>query len=134
MSNRRRFDIDITSIRQKENINEFPRYFDVFSWYNFDGQKMTLFRRTLFDVISMSKRSTSFRRALFEVILISQISASFRCSIDLISMDKKISVVSVYILMEFRWKTDVTWTDLFWCDFERQKILVVLIPLFPFWT
>ena len=39
MSNQRRFDIDITSIRQKENINEFPRYFDVFFLYNFDGKK-----------------------------------------------------------------------------------------------
>ena len=28
-SNRCRFDVDIKSIRQRENINKFPRHFDV---------------------------------------------------------------------------------------------------------
>ena len=37
MSNRRRFDDNITSIRRGENIDEFPRHFDVFFRCNFDG-------------------------------------------------------------------------------------------------
>ena len=33
-------------------------------------------------------------------------------------------------LLQFKWKTDVTWAQIFWCDFERQKIVIVLISLF----
>ena len=32
--------------------------------------------------------------------------------------------------MQFRLKTDVTWSRIFWCDFERQKIAAFLISLF----
>ena len=39
MSSRRRVDVDITSIRQKENIDEFPRHFDAFFPCNINGRK-----------------------------------------------------------------------------------------------
>ena len=55
------YDVDITSIGRKENIDKFLRistyFFNVVSM----GEKSTSFRRTLFGVTSMSKMSTSFR-------------------------------------------------------------------------
>ena len=41
-SNRQRFNIDITPMHQKENINELPRHFDVTFWWNFDGWKIKI--------------------------------------------------------------------------------------------
>ena len=40
MSNPRRFDVDITSIRRRANFNEFPRHFHVLFRCNFDGRKI----------------------------------------------------------------------------------------------
>ena len=40
MSNRRRFDIGITLICQKENMDEFLRHFDVLLRCNFNGRKI----------------------------------------------------------------------------------------------
>ena len=48
------------------------------------GKKLTLFQRTLLDVISMSEKSTLFQH-LFDLILI----------------EKKMDVVSMYFLMQF---------------------------------
>ena len=52
-SNRRQFDIDITSIHQKENIDKFQRLFDELIRCNFDSQKFdgvsTCFVRRNFD-------------------------------------------------------------------------------------
>ena len=39
-SNRRRFDIDITSMHRKKNIDKFPPHFDVLSRCNFNGRKI----------------------------------------------------------------------------------------------
>ena len=50
-SNPRRFDMDITSIRRRQNFHEFPRHFPYF-----------------FDVISMVENSTWFPRTFFDVI------------------------------------------------------------------
>ena len=52
-SNQRRFDVNITSIRRKECIEEFPRYFHVFSDAILMVEKSTSCRHTFFDVISM---------------------------------------------------------------------------------
>ena len=91
--NQHRSNVDITSIRQKENIDVFTSCFNVFLRCNFDGGKITLFRRTLFDIISMGKVImqlfdailiceifTSFRRTFFDVRWMSQKSTLFRCT------------------------------------------------------
>ena len=57
MSNRRLFDVDITLVQWKENINDFPhptfwRIFYVISM----GEKSMSFRRNFFDIISFSKK------------------------------------------------------------------------------
>ena len=89
-SNRRRFDVDITCIRRKENIDKFPHRFDVFSRCNFDGWKIHVVSTYFFDVILMRGKSTSFQRTLFDVISMSKKSTLFRCSLfDVILMGER---------------------------------------------
>ena len=61
-SNRRPFDIDVTSIYRKENVDNFPRHFDGHFQYNFDGRKIGVvlryfvrrnFNEQNIDVVSM---------------------------------------------------------------------------------
>ena len=85
-SNRRRFHVDITSIHQGPNFDEFPvvstYFFDVFSLLKksrsfprtiFDVilliEMFRLFPRPFFDVISLVKNSTLFLLTFFDVIL-----------------------------------------------------------------
>ena len=57
---RRRFDVDITSIRRQENIDKFHVILTYFFNLISMGKKFTSIRLTFFDVISMGKKSTSF--------------------------------------------------------------------------
>ena len=50
-SNRHLFDGDITLIRQRENIDEFPGHFDLLFRCNFDEQKTDVVG--CFDVLSL---------------------------------------------------------------------------------
>ena len=59
--NRCRFDVDITSIPWKPNLDEFPRCVHVLFRRNFDGQNIHVVPTLLFfDVISLVEKSTSF--------------------------------------------------------------------------
>ena len=66
MSNRRRFRVDVTSIRQRINFDEFSRHFHVLFRCNFAALKTYLFRRTFLDVILMVKKSTLFACNFFD--------------------------------------------------------------------
>ena len=44
MDTPRQCDVDITLIHLKENIDQFPRYFDVLFRCNLDGQKIDFFK------------------------------------------------------------------------------------------
>ena len=80
-SNRRRFDVYITLIRRKENINKFPHDFDVLFSCNFDGRKiivvLTYFLRCKFDDWKIGLVSTYFLRCNFDEQKIDVFSACF---------------------------------------------------------
>ena len=89
-SNPRRFDVDITSIRQRPNFDEFPRHFRVLFRCNFAGQKIHVVSRTFFDVISLVEKSTWLPRTFFDVILLFEKFTWFpRTFLDVISMVEK---------------------------------------------
>ena len=88
MPNRRGFDVDITSIYKKENINKFPHHFDVVFRCNFDGWKIdvvsTYFLPCNFDEQKIDVFSTYFIRRNFD--------------------ERYINVVSIYFFSNwFRW-------------------------------
>ena len=81
-SNRRRFDVDITLLLRKENIDEFPRCFEepfrcnfdkrkfdllstCFVRRNFDGWKIEVISMYSFDVTFKGENPTSFRCPFF---------------------------------------------------------------------
>ena len=86
-SNRRGFDVDITS-----NVeDQISTNFHVISAYFFDAvsivEKSTWFPRTFFDLISLVEKSTLFPRTFFDVISIVEKSTLFpRTFFDVISM------------------------------------------------
>ena len=53
---KRRVDVDITSMRRKENINAFPNSFEIFFLFKFDEKKILVVLTYFFDVISMSEK------------------------------------------------------------------------------
>ena len=115
---------------EKKHIDKLPHHFDILFWCNFDGRKIDVIWRTLFDVISMCQKSTSFWHTLFNVTSMIKIATSFRCNFfELISIDENSTLFRCIFLVQFRWKTDLTWARIFWYDFEGQKIVVVLISL-----
>ena len=69
-SNRHGFDVDITSICQRPNLDEFPRHFRVLFWCNFDGRKIhvasTYFFRRNFAGREVHVISTYFFRCNFD--------------------------------------------------------------------
>ena len=112
-SNRRRFNIDITSMHRekKKSINFHlisTYFFDVFSmgekstlfhrtFFDVMSEKLTSFRRTFFDVNSISEKSISFWRTSFGATSMSEISTSFRCAfLDLISINEKSTLFCCY--------------------------------------
>ena len=97
MSNPRRFDVDITSIRRRANFNEFPRHFHVLFRCNFDGRKIHVvsmyFFRCNFAGRKIHVVSMYFFRCNFAGRKIHVISTYFfRCNFD----GRKIHVVSTY--------------------------------------
>ena len=123
MLNRCRFDVDITSIRRKEN----SRHFDLLFPCNYlMGKKSISFRRVFFDVNSMSEKigvaSTYFLRCNVDDQKIDDVLTYFvqhnfdERNIDVVSMyffqrnfdGQKINVFSVYFLVLFRRKNDAT--------------------------
>ena len=86
----RLIDVDITSIRQRPNFDEFH----VISTYLFDVifliEKPSSFSRTFFDVISLVEKSTLFPRTFFDIISQVEISTLFLLTFfDVILMVKK---------------------------------------------
>ena len=57
---RRQFDVDIMSIRRKENTDKLKRHFDVLFQCNFDGQKIDVVSTYFVGITSMREISTSF--------------------------------------------------------------------------
>ena len=128
MSNRRRFYMDITSIRQRPNFLEFPRHFHVlfrwifadrkihvvstyFFWRNFDGSKICVVSTCFFfRVISMSKNPPCFHVLFWWIFAGQNIhvfpTCFFRCNFPV----QKILVV---------------FTDFISCNFDGQKIQIV---------
>ena len=111
MSNPRRFDVDITSIRRRPNFGEFPRHFRVLFLCNFDDRKIR--------VVSAYSFRSNFNGRKIDVVS----TYSFRCNFD----GRKIYFVSTY----FYWcnfagqKIHVVSTYFFQCDFDVRKIYVV---------
>ena len=100
MSNPRRFDVDITSIRRRANFDEFPRHFRVLFRCNFDGRKIHVVSTYFFDVISMVEKSTSFPHTFFDVISLVEKSTLFpRALLDVISMVEMCTVFLFTFLM-----------------------------------
>ena len=67
----------------------------------FMGKKSMSFSCTFFNVISMGKKLTLFQRTLLDVISMSEKSTLFQHLFDLILIEKKMDVVSMYFLMQF---------------------------------
>ena len=135
MLNRRQFDVDITSIRRKEN----SRHFDLLFPCNYlMGKKSISFRRAFFDVNSMSEKigvaSTYFLRCNFDDQKIDVFLTYFaqhnfdERNIDVISKysfqlnfdGRKINFFSVYFLCYLEGK--MMRLRIFWCSFKRQKV------------
>ena len=107
----RRIDVDITSIRQRPNFDEFPRHFHLLFRCNFGDRKIpvvsTYFFRCNFNGRKVHVFSTYFFRYNFDGRKIHVISMYFfRCNFAC----QKIHVVSTYF---------------FRCNFDGQKIYVV---------
>ena len=89
-ANPHRFDVDITSLRQRLNFDKFSRHFQVLFWCNFADRKITSFLRTFSDVISMVEKSTLFLHTFFDVISMVEKSTLFlHTFFDVISMVEK---------------------------------------------
>ena len=110
-SNRRRFNVHITSICWKENMDKLPRHFDVLFRCNFDGRKI--------DVVSTYSLRCNFDERKIDVVSMYFVRRNFdERNIDVVSMfffffrldfdGRKINIVSVYFGVQFKWKTDVT--------------------------
>ena len=80
---------------------------------NFDERKI--------DFVLMHFVRRNFDEQNIDVVLMHLFQPNFQ--------GRKVNIVSVYILVQRRWKTDVTWSCIIWYDFERQKFVVVLISL-----
>ena len=96
-SNPRQFDVDITSIGQRPNFDEFPRHFRVLSRCNFDGRNIhvvfTYFSWRNFAGRKIRVISTYFIWCNFDGRKIHVVSTySFRCNFNA----RKIHVVSKY--------------------------------------
>lgn len=76
----RRIDVDSMPIRQKENIDKFPRHSDTLFQYNFDGQKI--------DVTSTYLLQCNFDERKIDVVSIYFVRRNFD--------EQNISVVSMY--------------------------------------
>ena len=88
-ANPHRFDVDITSLRQRLNFDKFSRHFQVLFWCNFADRKITSFLRTFSDVISMVEKSTLFLHTFFDVISMVEKSTLFpRTFFDVIFLVK----------------------------------------------
>ena len=88
-ANPHRFDVDITSLRQRLNFDKFSRHFQVLFWCNFADRKITSFLRTFSDVISMFEKSTLFLHTFFDVISMVEKSTLFpRTFFDVIFLVK----------------------------------------------
>ena len=88
-ANPHRFDVDITSLRQRLNFDKFSRHFQVLFWCNFADRKITSFLRTFSDVISMVEKSTLFLHIFFDVISMVEKSTLFpRTFFDVIFLVK----------------------------------------------
>ena len=104
-SNRRWFDIDITSILQKENIDDFLCHFDVFVWCSFNGQK-THVVLTYFVWRNVDERKINAVSMYF-----------FQRNFD----ELKLNVISMYLFQSnFNWR----------CAFGRQELEIALISFF----
>ena len=128
-TNRCQFDVGITSIRRREDMDNFSHHFDVLFQCNFDEQKfdvvLTYFLLSNFDERKIDVVSTCFVQGNFDEQNIDVVSMYFfRLDFD----GRKINVVSVYFLVQFRWKSDVTAHVLMW--FRNLEIVIVLIFLF----
>ena len=88
-ANPHRFDVDITSLRQRLNFDKFSRHFQVLFWCNFADRKITSFLRTFSDVISRVEKSTLFLHTFFDVISMVEKSTLFpRTFFDVIFLVK----------------------------------------------
>ena len=88
-ANPHRFDVDITSLRQRLNFDKFSRHFQVLFWCNFADRKITSFLRTFSDVISTVEKSTLFLHTFFDVISMVEKSTLFpRTFFDVIFLVK----------------------------------------------
>ena len=108
----RQIDVDLMLILRQcmeKNIDNFPRHFDVFFRCNFGRRKI--------DVASTYFLRCNFDERKIDVILMYFVRRDFdEQNIDVVSMyyfqsdfdGWKINIVSVYILVQLRWKTDVT--------------------------
>ena len=74
---RRRFDVHITSIRGRPNLDEFPRDLYILFRCNFDEQKHTSFSCTFFEVTSVVEKSMLFPHTFFDVISLVEKYTSF---------------------------------------------------------
>ena len=110
----RRIDVDSMSILhryvEKKILMNFNAILTYFVQGNFDEQKIDVVLTYLCNVILMSEILASFRCTFFDLISKEEKSKLFRCT--------------------FWCNFDVTLAHLFWCDFERQRNVVILISLF----
>ena len=69
MSNRRGFNVDITSKRRSSKFDEFPSHLHVLFRCNFADRKIHVVSTyTFFDVMLMVEKSLLFPRSFFDVI------------------------------------------------------------------
>ena len=68
--NQPRFDVDIMSIRQRSNLDKFPRHFLILFRCNFADQKVHVVSRYFFfNLILLVEKSTLSPRTFSDVIL-----------------------------------------------------------------
>lgn len=123
MLNQRRLNFDITLIQRKQNTDEYPSHFNAFFWCDCNEQKidifLTYFLQRSFDGSKNVVVPAYIFRHNFDGIKIEAISKyDFRRNFD----GRKIDPVLMHFI-------DAISTCFFWCIFERQKNMFVLISL-----
>ena len=122
-ANPHRFDVDITSLRQRLNFDKFSRHFQVLFWCNFADRKITSFLRTFSDVISMVEKSTLFLHTFFDVISMVEKSTLFPCTFFDVIFLVKISTLFLpwsvspcfYLFFRSFWKLMKTFEEVCLC-------------------
>ena len=113
-------------------------FFDAISM----GKKLSWYWCTFFDLILITEKSILFQHIFHNLLWKINIVSTYFFQHNFLVQEVdvilvyffrsnfnvwKFYIVLIYFFMHFWWKTNATLTCLFWCIFERQQIVIVLI-------